>query len=36
MDETKGEEKGFSEVILTASILCNANLHHRANFRAGR
>ena len=32
-----GEGRGFSKFeILTASMLCSANLHHRAKFRAGR
>jgi len=31
---TKGDSQKFD--ILTASMLCSANLHHRAKFRAGR
>ena len=33
----EGNEGDFQKFeILTASMLCSANLHHRAKFRAGR
>ena len=33
----EGKERDFQKFeILTASMLCSANLHHRAKFRAGR
>jgi len=33
----EGKEEDFQKFqILTASMLCIANLHHRAKFRAGR
>ena len=33
----QGKEGDFQKFeILTASMLCSANLHHRAKFRAGR
>jgi len=33
----EGKEGDFQKFeILTASMLCSANLHHRAKFRAGR
>ena len=33
----RGEGRGFQKFeILTASMLCSANLHHRAKSRAGR
>ena len=35
--EEREERRGFQMFeILTASMLCGANLHHRAKFRAGR
>ena len=33
-EESEGDFQKFK--ILTASMLCSANLHHRAKFRAGR
>jgi len=33
-EEKEGDFQKFE--ILTASMLCSANLHHRAKFRAGR
>jgi len=33
----EGKERDFQKLeILAASMLCSANLHHRAKFRAGR
>ena len=35
-DGRRGEGRDFQKfIILTASMLCSANLHHRAKFRAG-